>query len=207
MSMKLYYAEVMNPRKACAVARLVDAPVEFIHVDLAKGEHKTQAFRAINPNAKVPVLTDGDSSLWEANAIMAYLARAADSPLWPAGREIELLRWLNWDANHFTRYAGGIYFEYSVKSKFGLGSPDPVAVAEAGGYLMAYGRILETHLAENRYVLGDDLTIADFAIGVTLPMAEEVWAPLDGLENIRRWHERLIALDAWRDPFPDVQPS
>ncbi len=205
--MKLYYAEVMNPRKACAVARLVEAPVEFIHVDLANGEHKTPGYHAMNPNAKVPVLTDGDLSLWEANAIMGYLAKRAHSPLWPDGEEIELLRWLSWDADHFTRYAGAIYFEYSVKSKFGLGSPDPDAVAEAGQYLAAYGRILDSHLRENRYVLGDDLTIADFALGVTLPMLNEVWVPLEGLDHIRRWHDSLIALDAWRDPFPHTPAS
>jgi glutathione S-transferase len=72
--MKLFYAETLNPRKACAVAKYLNAPVEFVHVDLRKGENRTPAFLAINPNAKVPVLETGGGSLWESNAIMCYLA-------------------------------------------------------------------------------------------------------------------------------------
>jgi glutathione S-transferase len=52
--MKLYYSDTTNPRKACAVARYLNSPVEFVHIDLAKGEHKTPDYLAINPNGKVP---------------------------------------------------------------------------------------------------------------------------------------------------------
>jgi glutathione S-transferase len=41
--MKLYYAESLCPRKACAVARHLDSPVEYVHVDLGKGEHHEPA--------------------------------------------------------------------------------------------------------------------------------------------------------------------
>ena len=75
LSMKLYYSDTLNPRKACAVARHLKLPVEFIHVTLEKGEHRTPEFRAMNPNAKVPVLVDGELVLWESNAIMADYRR------------------------------------------------------------------------------------------------------------------------------------
>jgi glutathione S-transferase len=94
--MKLYYFETLNPRKACAVARYLNSPVEFVRVDLGKGEHKAPSYLAINPNGKVPALTDGDRKIWEANAIMAYLARAAGSDLLPSDdRQIEVTRWLS----------------------------------------------------------------------------------------------------------------
>ena len=48
--MKLYYAEVLMPRKVCALAKHVDANVEYVHLDLAKGEHKTPEYLALNPN-------------------------------------------------------------------------------------------------------------------------------------------------------------
>ena len=93
---KLYYAEVLNPRKACAVARYLNSPVEFVHIDLAKGEQKTPEFLALNPNGKVPALEDGDTRLWEADAIMCHLARAAGSDLWPTdGRQTDVIRTLN----------------------------------------------------------------------------------------------------------------
>ena len=126
--MKLYYSETLNPRKACAVAKYLNSPVEYVHVDLAKGEHRKPPFLAINPNGKVPALEDGEKRIWESNAIMGYLAQAAGSDIWPRDdRQIEVLRWLSWDAQHFSRHAGTLYFENIIKPTFNLGP------AERGG--------------------------------------------------------------------------
>jgi glutathione S-transferase len=203
--MKLYYADTLSPRKACAVARHLDAPVEFIRVDLGKGEQKTPDFLAINPNGKVPALQDGDRTLWEANAIMCYLAFKAGSGMWPKGEgQIEIVRWLSWDADHFTRCAGSLYFEHIIKPRFGLGDPDPAAVREASDGFRRYAGILEDHLSGRDWLVGEALTIADFAVAVTLPYAQEARLPLDGFPQIQRWHARLNELPAWRAPFPDI---
>ena len=61
--MKIFYAETINPRKVCAVARYLDLPVDFVPVDLSKGEHRTPEYLAINPNGKVPALEDGNVRL------------------------------------------------------------------------------------------------------------------------------------------------
>ena len=82
--MKLYYFETMNPRKACVTAKYLGSPVEYVRLDARKGEHKSPAHLARNPNGKVPVLVDGDKTLWESAAIMVYLANKAGSDLWPA---------------------------------------------------------------------------------------------------------------------------
>ncbi len=132
--MKLYYAETLNPRKACAVARYLGSPVEYVRVDLGRGEQRTPEFLAMNPNGKVPVLRDGDRSLWEANAIMCYLSNAAKSDLWPRDeRQIDVLRWLSWDALHFLPYGGALYFEYLIKPFFGAGDADAAKVETALG--------------------------------------------------------------------------
>src|SRR3954463_2122082 len=108
--MQLYFAETLNPRKACAAAKYLGSPVDFVPVALGKGEHMTPKFRAMNPNAKVPVLVDGDTALWESNAIMCYLARKAGSDFWPQDeRQTEVLRWLMWDTTQFAPQAGTLY--------------------------------------------------------------------------------------------------
>jgi glutathione S-transferase len=206
--MKLYYFETLNPRKACAVARYLGSPVEYVRVDLAKGEHKRPEFLAINPNGKVPALTDGDSRIWEANAIMAYLARAAGSDLSPSDdRQIELTRWLSWNADHFTRHAGALYFQHIIKPHFGLGAPDPKAVEEATGFFKQFAQVLDDQLRGRKYLLGDTLTIADFAVAITLPYAAEARIPIAGFAEIERWHARLNELPAWRQPFPEVKSA
>ncbi len=48
--MKLYYSDVLAPRKACAVARHLQAPVDYVFLDLARGEHRPPDYLAINPH-------------------------------------------------------------------------------------------------------------------------------------------------------------
>jgi glutathione S-transferase len=202
--MKLYYFESINPQKACVVARHLGSPVEYVRIDLAKGESRTPEYLAINPNGKVPALVDGGTRLWEANAIMAHLARAAGSDLWPRGeeRQIELTRWLSWNADHFTRHTGALYFQHIIKPHLLGAAPDAAAVKEATGFFRQFAPVLNEHLRGRKYILGDTLTIADFAIGVTLPYADKARIPVAEFPEIERWHDRLNLLEAWREPFP-----
>jgi glutathione S-transferase len=201
--MKLYYAETLNPRKACAVAKYLNAPVDFVRVDMRSGEHKSPGYLAINPNGKVPALTDGEARLWESHAIMAYLARAMGSELWPADeRQIEITRWLSWSSEHFTRHAGALYFQNIIKPSFLGAAPDPKAVEEATGYFRQFAGVLNDHLRGRKHLLGDALTIADFSVAVTLPYADKAKIPVGEFAEIERWHARLNELPAWREPFP-----
>lgn len=204
--MKLYYFETPNPRKPCAVAKYLESPVEFVRIDLAKGEHQTPEYLAINPNGKVPALVDGDINLWESHAIMAHLAVQAGSDLWPSdsGQQIEVLRWLLWDVAHFSRHAGTLFFERVIKPNFGRGEPDQAAIEEATGFFKRFAGVLDSHLADNDYLVDNRLTIADFGVACMLPNAEAAQFPLDGCDNIIRWHDRLNELEAWRNPFPEA---
>jgi glutathione S-transferase len=201
--MKLYYFETLNPRKACALANYLGSPVEFVRVDLGKGENKRPEYLAINPNGKVPALTDGTKRLWEADAIMCHLAKAAGSDLWPGDeRQIEVVRWLSWSSQDFTRHAGSLYFQYLIKPQFGMGGPDAKTVDEATGFFRQFASVLNDHLRGRKYLLGDALTVADFAVGVTLPYAEAAKIPVGEFPEVMRWHDRLGELPGWREPFP-----
>lgn len=84
MTMQLYGPVFSNNVfRPLAVARHLDLPVELKAVDLLQGEHKGDAFRAINPHARIPVLVDGEYRLWESSAIMIYLAEQTPSSLYP----------------------------------------------------------------------------------------------------------------------------
>lgn len=201
--MQLYYSHTLNPRKACAVAKYLKSPVEYIAVDMAKGEHRTPQFRLLNPNAKVPVLVDGSKTIWESNAIICHLALKVGSNLWPQDeRQVEIIRWLSWDASEFQPQAGSLYFEYIIKPHFNIGPADAAAVEKATKGFRRYAAVLEAHLKDRHYLVGDGLTIADFAVGITLPYAKDAHIPLADFPAVNRWHERLNALEAWREPFP-----
>jgi len=202
--MKLYYFETPNPRLACAVARHLELPLDYVRVDLSKGENRRPGYLAINPNGKVPALVDGNLRLWEAAAIACHLARKAGSALWPQDEagQTELVRWLSWELAHFSRAAGGLYFERVIKSRFGLGGPDAGKVEEATGFFHQLAQVLDGHLRGREYLLGDRLTLADFFVARMLPYARESEMPLDDYGEVARWHGQLMALPAWRDPFP-----
>ena len=85
---------------------------------------------------------------------------------------MKLTRWLTWNSEHFTRHAGMLYFQYIIKPKFGLGPQDEAAIKEATGFWRQFAGVLNDHLRGRKYILGDTLTVADFAVGITLPYAE-----------------------------------
>jgi glutathione S-transferase len=200
---KLYYSDILSARKACAVARYLKSPVEWIYLDLPKGEQQTPAYLAINPNGKVPTLVEGERILWEADAVICRLAELAGSDLWPHdSRQIDIIRWFSWDAQHFGRHAGALYFENIVKARFGIGAPDRAAVEEALVGFRRFAAVLNEHLATRTWLVGDTLSVADFSVAVTLPYAAQACIPLGEFPAVRRWHERLCELEAWRDPFP-----
>jgi glutathione S-transferase len=202
--MKMYYSDVLSPRKACAVARYLNSPVEFVYLDLVRGEQQTPAYLAINPNGKVPTLIDGERIVWEADAVMCHLAVRAGSDLWPRDidLQIEVVRWLSWNAQHLYRHGGALYFQHVIKPRFGLGSPDRSAVDDALSGFRRFAAVLDGHFSAREWLVGDRLTVADFSVAVVLPFAAEARLPLDEFPEVRRWHEHLSDLQAWRDPFP-----
>jgi glutathione S-transferase len=202
--MKLYYDETLNARKPCVLARHLGLPVEYRRVRLARGEHRTPDFLALNPNGRVPVLQDQDLVLWEANAILCHLSIAAGSDLWPAQprQQVEVHRWLSWDAAHFTQHGSTLYFEHVIKPALGLGPTDAQAVEGARAQFAAAAAVLEAHLQDRDFALGDRLSVADFALSAALPWAEPAQLPLEDFPAIGRWRARLQALPAWADPFP-----
>jgi glutathione S-transferase len=201
--MKLYYSDVLMPRKVCAVAQYLKAPVEFVYLHLNKGEHKTPDYLKLNPNGKVPTLVDGDRVVWEADAVLYALAQKMKSDLAPADeRAVEVQRWLSWNAYEFNSGGSTLYFEYIIKARFNIGAPDAGEVERATQTFRRFGAVLNDHLKGRKWLVGDKLSIADFSVAVTLPYAEKAHIPLNEFPEIRRWHDQLNELDAWRNPFP-----
>lgn len=207
--MQLYYFESPNARTACAAARHLGAAVEFVRIDLKLGEHRRPDYLALNPNGKVPTLVDGDTVLWESPAIMAYLAQQSGSDLWPStpSAQVELLRWVHWSAAHFNHHGGALFFERIVKAAFGFGAPDPAAIEAADKHFRRFAQVLDKHLQGRRYLLGDTLSVADFAAATMLPWKDAAQLPLDGCPRLTEWYARIEALPAWRQPYPDAEAA
>jgi glutathione S-transferase len=126
-----------SPRsfKVLACADHLGLAYERRLVDLAKGEQETPEFTRLNPNQRVPVLTDDGFALWESNAILQYLAaKVPESGLLPADPRQRALvaQWQCWDLAHWDPACATLIFERLVKKLFAMGEPDPAEVKKGG---------------------------------------------------------------------------
>jgi glutathione S-transferase len=199
--MQLYFSPNLNPRVAVAAARHLAVPLEFIPAS-PRDPAQIARFRALNPNALVPILVEDGQVLWETDAIVCRLSHLADSDFWRRGaNEPRMMQWLSWAAHHLNRAIDPIYFERLIRPRFSDQPLDPAVLAEAFADYRRYAGLLDAELAGRRWLLGERLSYADFRVATVFPFAEASGLPLDEFPQVRRWHEGLLALDAWRAPF------
>jgi glutathione S-transferase len=206
--MKLYgFPPSPNTWKVRAVAAHLGIPLELEIVDLTKGGSRTPEFLALNPTGRTPVLVDGDFTLWESNAIMQYLAGQTANSLWPddARTRADIMRWQSWQLAHWGPGAcEPLIFERVVKAFLNLGPPDAAIVAKGTDAFNREARVLDAHLSRQRYLVGNDLTLADFAIASLLFHAAKAELPLAPYAHVREWFGRVSALPAWHDTAPKL---
>jgi glutathione S-transferase len=204
--MKIYWIKAQAPRRVLALVKHLGLDAEFIEMDLMGGAMKTPDYAALNPNMKAPTLVDGNTILWEASAIMAYLCVKAGSDMWPAqnpAEQIEVLRWLSWNDCHWSPAVGPFYFEYVVKPTFKIGPPDSEALKGKGAAVEKLAKILDAHLTGRRYVACDRLTVADFQLASMANYWRKSEMPLSPFPNVVSWLDRLNEIPAWADPWPE----
>jgi glutathione S-transferase len=209
--MKLFFSRNPNPRLAVAVARQVNAKIEFeFAAPFAPGQ--AEKFRPLNPNLSIPILVDSGHSLWEADAIACRLSRATGSDLWRTGDdEPDMIRWLSWGKENFVRACDTVHFERGTKQRYGLGAIDPAQVAKGLAQFRAAAAILDSVLAWRTWLVGDRVSYADFRMASFLPFNDVARLPLEDYPVVSRWYRQLEALESWRDPFrgldaPELPP-
>jgi glutathione S-transferase len=211
VAMKLYMNPLSpNVRRVRLTAAVLGLQLEETRLDFARGEHKTPAYLALNPNGAVPTLVDGDFVLTESRAIMQYLAsRKPESGLLPRAEpaRADVTRRQFWDAAHFSPHLGTLVFEKIIKPMMGLGAPDPHKIDEAITSFRRFGAVLDNHLDARRCVVGDSLTIADLTLAASLTYATQTDAPLGELPNVQSWLLRISDLDAWKSTNPTLDSS
>lgn len=198
---QLYFSRNLNPRIAVAVARYLKAPVECIHA-APLDPSQTAKFRALNPNLRVPILVEGTDSLWEADAIACRLSQRMGSEFWRTGAALpDMIRWISWGKSHFVSACDKVHFERVTKRRYHLGPTRDEVVAEGLAEFAVAGALLDRVLAGREWLVGSEVSYADFRVATVLPFADLCGLPLADHPHVAAWHARLNAIDAWRDPF------
>lgn len=169
---------------------LLGLPHEIVEVDLASGAHKQPDFLDRHPFGKVPVIQDGDVTLWDSNAILVYLATRYDAdrrwlPI-DAVRAALVQGWLSIAAGEI---AGGPAAARLV-TVFGAGLDHDAAKATAGKLF----DVLERWVADRPFLAGADPTIADVAAYAYIAHAPEGGVALSDRPQIQAWLGRIEQL-------------
>ncbi|KAF5350540.1 hypothetical protein D9756_008514 [Leucocoprinus leucothites] len=183
-------------------------PFEWIEVDLPKGEHKKPEFIANNPFGQVPTIDDDGFVMYESRAIARYLDEKypnQGTQLFPKDLQrralVDQATWA--ELFHFYRHGVRILFEVLNKRFFGL-EANLTAVEEAKKDLLAKMDIYEGILSKQKYLTGDELTLADIVhIPVASRLVEEADVDLGGgRPNVQRWLNELVSRESWQKVKP-----
>jgi glutathione S-transferase len=199
--MKLYQLPFSpNCQKVVAIAHEVGVPLELATVEIFKGEARSPAMLAKNPNGKVPILEDGDFVLWESTAMLGYIAAKAGrtdlAPTTPRERA-EVDRWNFWLGAHFGPAIRKVAFERIVKKLVGRGAPDEAVVNAGIEEFAVTASVLEQSLGNKEYLCGR-LTIADFALAPYAALTASCGLDFEPYPHAKAWLARMVARDSMK---------
>jgi len=197
--MQLYHFPSPNPQKVTFAFKELGLDCKLVPIDLAQGEHRQPAFLAINPFGRLPVLVDGDLTLPESHAILAYLGDKTGR-LWPtsgAGRA-EALHWLFFLSQHIMPPAGEVALRFRAKV-FGrpLDAAGEATIKRGEEALPAPLAILEGHLAGNKWIMGADFGLVDCAYCPVLNVVEKSGFGLSGYPKVAAYLDACRARPTW----------
>ncbi len=168
---------------------LMNVPVELVDVDLRKGAHKQPEFLALNAFGQVPVLDDNGFFLADSNAILVYLAKKYGEGRWlpgDAAGAAQVQRWLSIAAGQIA------YGPATARLVTVFGAPYNAEEVIARSHALL--EVINTELAGQRFLVGDQPSIADVAGFTYIAHAPEGNVSLAGYPHVRAWLERVETL-------------
>lgn len=195
---RFYFHPTPNPAKVALFIEEAGLPCELVPVDTRRGEQHAPAFRAINPNGKVPAIVDTEgpggkeTRVFDSTAILLYLAEKTGRFLGKPADRAELLSWLMFIATGIGPYSGqAVHFQVAAPEKL------PYAINRYRREVERHYSVLDQHLQGRSYIVGDDFTIADISAWGWIDRANFALhgeaEPLAAYPNLKRW---FAAIDA-----------
>src|SRR5262245_29792468 len=193
--LKFYYSGAPNPMKVALFLEESGLPYEPIPVDGRRGDQHKPDYLAINPNAKVPSIVDGDAVVFDSNAILLYLGEKTGKfmPANTPKARGELFSWMMFVASGVGPFSGqSVHFRHYAPEKV------PYAVNRYMFEAQRHYGILDARLGKQKYIVGDGYTIVDMAAWgwvrlMPTVIGEEHWAKFP---NLKRFVDEITARPA-----------
>ena len=161
---RFYFHPTPNPAKVALFLEESGLPYEAIPVDTRKGEQHMPAFRAINPNGKVPAIVDtdgpgGEVRVFDSSAILLYLGDKTGRFIGTPEDRGELLSWMFFVSSGVGPYSGqSVHFRNYAPEKIAY------AINRYAFEAQRHFGIIDARLAKQKYMLGDTYTIVDMNV-------------------------------------------
>lgn len=191
-------ANSVNVQKVMWCAAELGVEVDRKDVGGAFGGTDTDEFGAFNPNRTVPVLVDGDFSVWESNTIVRYLCAQYGSPDWAlpsVAEQAKAGQWMDWYLTSLHPHMTTLFWQLI---RTDTAARDESKIEGAIAASAKFWAMLDRHLNHTPFVLGDHLSMADIPVGC----AAYRWHCMDftrpELPNLQRWWESLCARETYK---------
>ena len=187
----------INVRKVVWAAQECGTPFERMDAGMQFGVVNTPEYLALNPNALVPTLVDGELVLWESNVIVRYLCAKYGGALYPAdlAQRFDAERWMDWQQTTLNR-AGGQAFIQWFRTPTEQRQPEVIAASVAATEpLLSW---LNKHLSQQAYMAGASFGMADLVIGVEIHRWFALPQPRPSWPHLEAWYAQVLARPATR---------
>jgi len=197
----LYFAESgLNYMKLIVLMEELGLSYNEVILDFAKEEHKTEEYRKLNPNGRIPTLVDhsnNDEVVWESNAILKYIAERYDTDkklvVTDEKEKADLDTWLFYQASHQGPTFGNCqWFMFYHTERL------PSAIIRFQGEIKRIFGVLNDVLSKKSWLVGNKCTIADLAFIKYNDYAIRNLLPSDfnvarEFPHFAAWHNKLMS--------------
>jgi glutathione S-transferase len=188
----------INVQKVLWACAEMKVPFDRIDAGMEHGVNNTPEFKRMNPNGLVPVVRDGALVLWESHAIVRYLARQhGTGTLLPldAQAAADADRWMDWAATTVWPPTRTVFWGLvrTPPEKRNMAEID-VAVVKLGETLA----MLDAHLADRPWVIGDNFSMGDIPVGCMVQRWFNVSAKRPALPHLEAFYQRLQMRPAFK---------
>lgn len=184
---------VSGSRAIRSIWAIEEVGIEYEHVPVHFRNASTDIdYLKVNPNGRIPALVDGDLVLCESMAINLYLAKIYGGDLYPdnPADEAQAIQWSVWAISEIEPVQmRAVIHKFFVPAD----QQDPAVIEEAAKDLQRPLKVLDAHLAERQYLLGDRFTIADLNLSGVMLLLNMVGQDYSEHTQVKRWANACYA--------------
>lgn len=199
--LKIYGFTLSPPaNKVRFTANLLGLDYQYVDLEPFKRDHKKPEHLARHPAGKVPVLEDGDFTIFESDAIIRYLAtKAENTNVYPSEIKARAMidQWMDYINSQISTSIMKIFYNEIIAKKRRY-PVNEMSIREGYKGLEAGLPIIDHKLSKLPYLCGKQITLADMCLLACLDPSEMVGVDLAQYPNIHKWRNELMAKDFYQ---------